>query len=62
MFFAIVVIDIVMRSITKRADREDWNFGRIGSLFNWTKRFSMVGLVLNQKEFIIFSSLNRLFS
>jgi len=61
-FFAVVVIDIDMRSIAQRADRERWDLGRIGPLLNGTKGFSMVGLILGQKELIIFSGLNRLFN
>lgn len=61
-FIAVIVIDIDMRGMAERADRDRWNFGRVGPLLNRAKRFAVVSLVLRQKELIVFSKLNGLFS
>jgi|GEM_PF-3149194 len=61
-FVAVVVIEIDVRGIAQRTDRERWDLGRVGPLLNRTKRFAMVGLILSQKELIVFSRLNGLFS
>lgn len=61
-FIAVIVIDIYVRGIAQRADRERWNFRRVGPLLNRTKRFAMVSLILRQKELVVFSRFNRLFN
>ena len=47
-FIAVVVIDIYARGVAERADRDRWNFGRVGALFNRAKRFTVVSLILRQ--------------
>jgi len=49
-----------MRGIAQRADCQSWDFGRVGPLFNRTKRFAAISLVLSQKELVVFSRLNGL--
>ena len=61
-FVAIVVIDIDVRGVAQSTDRERWDFGRIGPLFNRAKRLAAISLILGQKEFVVFSRLNSLFS
>lgn len=61
-FSAIVVIDIGVRGITQRADRKRRDLGRVDSLLNRTKRFAVIRLILSQKQLIIFTRLNGLFS
>lgn len=59
-FVAVIVIDIDMRGIAQRADRQRWDFGRVGPLLNRAKRFAAISLVLSQKELVVFSRLNGL--
>lgn len=59
---AVVVIDIDVRGIAQRTGCKRWDFGRVGPLLNRTKRFAVVSLVLSQKELVVFSGLNGLFS
>ncbi len=53
-FIAIVVIDIDVRGIAQSAHCERWNFGRVGPLLNRTKGLAVVGLILREKELIVF--------
>jgi len=61
-FVAIVVIDIDVRGIAQSAHCERWNFGRVSPLLNRTKGLAVVGLILREKELVVFSRLNGLFS
>lgn len=59
-FVAVIVIDIDMRGIAQRADRQRWDFGGVGPLLNRAKRFAAISLVLSQKELAVFSRLKGL--
>lgn len=61
-FVAIVVIDIDVRGIAQSAGCVRWDFGRVGPLLNRTKGLAVVGLILREKELVVFSRLNGLFS
>jgi len=61
-FVAVIEIEIGVRGTAQRADCKVWNLGRVGSLLNRKKRFSVVSLVLIQQEFVVFGRFNRLFS
>lgn len=60
-FVAIIVIEIDVRGIAHSAGCVRWNFGRVGPLLNRAKRVAVVGLILSQKELIVFNRLSRLF-
>ncbi len=53
-FYAVVVIDIVVRGVTCRAGSKGRVFGRVGIFFNRLQGFALSGLILSQKEFVVF--------
>jgi len=53
-FITVVVVDIDVRSLTKGTASLMRNFGGIKAVFNRTKRFTVIRLILRQKELIVF--------
>jgi hypothetical protein len=53
-FIAVIVVDIDVRSIAERTESLLRDFGGIRAVVNRRKRFSVIRLVLRQKELIVF--------
>jgi predicted translin family RNA/ssDNA-binding protein len=61
-FLTVIVVDVYVRGIADRTGSLMRNFLRVGAVFNRAKRFAVVSLILEQKDFIVFKGLNGLFS
>lgn len=53
-FITVIVVDIDVRSIAEGTESLRRNFGGIRAVFNRRKRFTVIHLILRQKELIVF--------